>query len=206
MPNFAAVCGVSPNCANTGMPARDQRAHRVGKIGGGVDLDHVGAAFLDQAAARRAAAASGSPAPARKARRSSPARASTPRRTALQTTSISSMRDLQRVVVAPQIDADRVADRDEVDAGDDRRSAPSACPRRPRRRSSAVALHLLERRDGDFVGHGFASRAVRGHRYLSPLCLQHGGERLRRIGQRRRHRPAPCARSAGAPRRDRAAR
>jgi len=36
-----------PNWANTGMPAH-HRAHRLGEVGRAVELDHVGAALLDQ--------------------------------------------------------------------------------------------------------------------------------------------------------------
>ena len=54
-PYCSAVCGVMPNCAHTGMPARVIARTASGNADGAIELHEIGAAFFDQAIAARTA-------------------------------------------------------------------------------------------------------------------------------------------------------
>ncbi len=146
MPYLIAVCGVRPNCANTGMPARVERAHHVGKFGRGIDLDHVGAAFLDEPDRRRERAVDallhrteGHVAADQRALDAAAHRLAADQHLV--------HRDFERIVVAPQIDADRIADRDEIDAGAVGDARDLIIPGDDADALLALALHLRPARE-----------------------------------------------------------
>jgi hypothetical protein len=138
--------------------ARD-RAHRIGKIGGAVQLDHVGTGFLDQTDGRLHGGVGAFLQRAEgEIARHEGALCAAPDRFADDDHFFH--RHFERRGVAPQIDAHRVTDGDDVDAGavDDLRNL--VIPGDDADDLFAVALHLLKLRDrngGIFGIHGEGS-------------------------------------------------
>src|SRR5580704_4013978 len=101
MPYLPAICGVSPNWAKTGTPARTSARTTSGKSAAASTL----IMSAPPSCIRRDAAASALSMPC----------CTAPHRLAADQHLVE--RDFEHFVAAPQIDADRIADRDEIDAG-----------------------------------------------------------------------------------------
>ena len=152
MPYFSAVCGVSPNCANTGMPARASARTASGKSAAPSSLIMSAPPSLTRRmAARTALSVPSCSGPNGKSQLTS-ARV-TPRRTALQHDQHLVDRDFERIGVAPQIDADGIADRDEIHAGAVGDPRDLVVPGDDADALLPVALHLLQRGNGDLCFH-----------------------------------------------------
>ncbi len=138
-------------------------AHRVGEIGGAVELDHVRAAFLHQSD-RSLESALGTllQRPEREIAAHQRALDAAAHRFADDQHLVHG--DLERIAVAPQIHADGIAHRYEIDAGAIRDARDLVIPRHHAHALFAFALHLLKGRDRHFVRHDAccSSMSVRG--------------------------------------------
>ena len=122
----------------------DQRAHDLGKFGGGIDLDHVGAAVLDQpecGGARRVDALLHRA--VRHVATHQRALDAAAHRLAADQHLVE--RDLEHLGAAPQIDADRIPDRHEIESGAVGDARELIIPGDDADALFAVALHLLQR-------------------------------------------------------------
>src|ERR1700724_808461 len=136
MPYLPAVCGVSPNWAKTGTPARTSARTTSGKSAAASTLImSAPPSFI-----RRDAAAAA------------------PHRLAADQHLVE--RDFEHFVAAPKIDAARIADRDEIDAGAVGDARDLIIPGDDADAFLAVALHLLKRGNGHLVRH-YSVRPVR---------------------------------------------
>ena len=116
MPYFSAVCGVRPNCANTGMPARVSAFTASGKSAAASTLTMSAPPSLTRRMAARSALSTPSCTGPNGTSQLTSARVdAAAHRLAAHQDLVE--RDFERIGMAPQIDADRVADRDEIDAG-----------------------------------------------------------------------------------------
>ena len=156
MPYFIAVCGVSPNCANTGMPARVSAFTASGNSAAASTLTMSAPPSLTRRMAARSALSTPSCTGPNGTSQLTSAR-STPRRTALQQTRISSSVTSSGLAWPHRLTPDRIADRNEIGAGALGDPRDLVVPGDEADALLAVALHLLQRGDGDrLVGrHGF---------------------------------------------------
>src|SRR5487761_1998132 len=150
MPNFAAVCGVRPNCAKTGMPSPTNARTTSGNSAAASTLImSAPPSLMSLNAAARALSMPCCTGPYGMSQLTS-AR-STPRRLAADQHFVE--RDFDHLGPAPQIDADRIADRDEIESGAVGDARELIVPGDDDDALFSLALHLLERGNGDLGGH-----------------------------------------------------
>ena len=154
MPYFSAVCGVSPNCANTGMPARVSAFTASGKSAAASTLTMSAPPSLTRRMAARSALSTPSCTGPKGTSQLTSARVA-PRRTALQHTRISSSVTSSGLEWPQRLTPTRVADRDEVRARALRDQRDLVVPGDEADALLAVALHLLSTGMVTALGHGF---------------------------------------------------